>query len=97
MHGVSKANQKKNRRQSRRAEPLKIEMTVVVNVGDEPHDRIVLMNDRELKLVGSIFRYRNQIQRYVINGLLRVAVASPTALREFLPGLALLRRKRSPQ
>lgn len=67
-------------------------MTVIVNTGDAPEDHITLMRDRELKLVGSVFQYRDRIQRFLIHGLLRVATTSPAAYKELVPDLAVLTR-----
>lgn len=66
-------------------------MTVVVRFGEEEEDRVVLMENRRLSMVGSIFRYRDRIARFMVTGLLRAAMLQPRVARKVLPGWRRLR------
>ncbi len=76
----------------REKEPLSVSLTVAVRFGEEPEDRVVLLDDREVLMVGSIFRYRDKIARFVVTGLLRVALMQPRLAARILPGLKTLRK-----
>lgn len=65
-------------------------LTVTVRTGPDAADRHVLMRERELRLVGSVFEYRDRILRYLVGALWRVAAASPAVYREVAPGLTAM-------
>lgn len=71
-------------------EPLRISLSVTVRTGPDPQDHHVLMRDRELRIVGSVFEYRDRILRYFVGALWRVAAASPAVYREVAPGLTAM-------
>jgi len=62
-------------------------MTVVVRTGEEAEDEYILMEDRELRMAGSVFEYRDRIMRYFVGTLMRVAATSPSVYREIAPTL----------
>lgn len=74
-------------RRSRRQQPLRIELSLAVNVGDEPEDRVTILNEREIPMVDSVFRYRDRITRFGIGMVWRVVARSPAAYREIVPSL----------
>ncbi len=81
------------RRRKRDAEPLNLRLTVAVRFGEEDDDRVVLLDDREVAMVGSIFRYRDRIARFMVTGLFRAAMLQPKVAARLLPGLRMLRRE----
>ncbi len=80
------------RRRRRKTEPLHLRLTVAVRFGEEEDDRVVLLDDREITMVGSIFRYRDRIARFMVTGLFRAAMLQPKVAARLLPGLRMLRR-----
>lgn len=73
----------------RRREPLEVDLTVVVRFGEAEEDRVVLMEERRLAMIGSIFRYRDRIARFLVTGLVRAAMLQPKVARRVLPGIML--------
>ncbi len=74
-------------------DPLDVHLTVVVNFGDEPDEKIILIDDREIKMIGSVFRYRDKVTRFMTLSLLKAAMLQPKVAKKLLPGLSLLARK----
>lgn len=81
------------RRSRRQAEPLKLKLTVAVRFGEEDEDRVVLVDDREVAMFGSIFRYRDLIARYTVTGLFRAAMLQPKVAAKLFPALRTRRKK----
>lgn len=71
----------------RKKDPLNLKLTVAVRFGEEEEDRVVLLDDREVVMVGSIFRYRDKMARFLVTGLLRAALLQPRVAAKILPGL----------
>lgn len=61
----------------RNPERLDIRMSFTVRYGEEPDDQLVVMNERPLKLVGSVFRYRDKIMQTLASTLVKVALLQP--------------------
>ncbi len=77
------------RRRLRQApEPLQVNLSVAVRFGDEEHDRVVLMDQREIKMVGSIFRYRDKIAKFMVTGLFKAAMLQPKVAAKLFPKLS---------
>ena len=74
-------------------EPLQVNLSVAVRFGEEEDDRVVLMEDREIKMVGSIFRYRDKISKFMVTGLFRAAMLQPKVAAKLFPKLTGLRPK----
>ena len=68
-------------------EPLKVSLSVAVRFGEAEDDRVVLMDDRELVMVGSVFRYRDKISKFMVTGLLRAAMLQPKVATALFPKL----------
>ena len=82
------------RRKPRRGKtPIDVRLTVSVRFGDEADDRVTVMNDRRVPLVGSIFDSRDALLRGLSRVLLQAAAAQPRVAAELLPLLRVLRRK----
>lgn len=75
-----------------RRTPLELDLTVVVRFGDEPEDKVVLVQERQLKMLGSVFIYRDKIARFLATGLLRAAMLQPRIARKVLPLVNLRKR-----
>ncbi len=81
------------RRSRRQAEPLKLKLTVAVRFGEDEEDRVVLVDDREVFMFDSIFRYRDLIARYTVTGLFRAAMLQPKVAAKLFPTLRARRKK----
>ena len=81
------------RRSRKQPEPLRLNLSVTVRFGDEEDERVVLMDDREVKMVGSIFRYRDKIARFMVTGLFRAAMLQPKVAAKLFPKISGLRSK----
>lgn len=75
----------------RKKTPLDVRLTVAVRFGEEPGDRVTVMNDRRVPLVGSIFDSRDAILRGFSRVLLQAGAAQPKVAAELLPLIKLLR------
>lgn len=75
------------KRGGRQREPLRVEVTLVVRTGPAPEDRLTILDDTPVPMVGSVFEYRNRIVRFFAATLVQVAMRSPAFYREIAPGL----------
>ncbi|MEN8721233.1 MAG: hypothetical protein ABF296_13320 [Oceanococcaceae bacterium] len=71
----------------RRRPPLEMELTVVVAFGPEEEDRVTVIRDRKLWMVGSIFQYRDRIARMAMATVMRAALLQPKVAAKIMPGL----------
>lgn len=78
---------KRSKSGRRSREPLKINMSFNVRTGEDHDDVIKIMDNRELRMAGSVFQYRDRMARFLALTLWRVAVLHPSAYREVLPGV----------
>ncbi len=72
----------------RRKPPLEVRLTVVVAFGPEEDDRVTVIEDRRLWMVGSIFQYRDRAARLAMATLIRAALMQPKVAAKIMPGLA---------
>ena len=79
----------------REREPLQLRLSVSVRFGEAPDERVVLLDDRDIQMVGSVFRYRDKMARFMVTGLLRAAMLQPKLAARILPGLKALQDKSS--
>ncbi|RZO85988.1 MAG: hypothetical protein EVA65_03370 [Oceanococcus sp.] len=93
MSQKSEPKLKSRRRKRREVEPLKVNLTVAVRFGEDDEDRVVLLDDREVHMIGSIFRYRDKIARYTVTGLFRAAMLQPKVAAKLVPALRTRRKK----
>jgi hypothetical protein len=70
--------------------PIDVRLTVSFRFGDEPQDRVTVMNDRRVPLVGSIFDSRDAVLRGFSRLLLKAGAMQPRVAAELLPLLKLL-------
>ena len=88
MAETATARRRSSRRKAR--EPVDVRLTVAVNFGDTPEEQVVVIDDRRLLMVDSVFRYRDRIARFTTLTLVRAAMLQPKVASRLLPGLALL-------
>lgn len=64
-------------RNQRNPDKLDLRMSFAVRYGDEPDEQVVFMDGREMKMVGSLFQYRDKIMGYLSKSLVKVALLQP--------------------
>lgn len=77
-----------------RKEPLEIDLTVAFRFGDQPDDKVTMIDNRRVPLVGSVFDSRDLLLRNFVKLLLKAGLAQPRVLKELMPALNLIRTKR---
>ena len=77
----------------RRRDPLEVRLTVVVNFGEEEEDRVTVIEDRKIWLVGSLFAYRDRVGKLALATLIRAALMQPKVSAKILPGLSSLAQR----
>jgi hypothetical protein len=75
---------------TRRREPLDIKLSVAFRFGDEPDERVTMMNDRSIPLVGTVFESRDKILRGFSRLLFKAAAQQPKVASELVPLFKLL-------
>ena len=73
-------------------EPLEVDLTVSFRFGDEPDDKVTVIENRRVPMVGSVFDSRDAMMRGFVKLLLKAGFTQPKVLREILPSLKLIRR-----
>lgn len=83
------------RRQFEKDNPLEVRVSLAFRFGEETDDRVLMLDDRPIPMVGSVFHYRDRIARSFAMLLLRAGVSQPKVLAELLPAMrwATARRK----
>ncbi len=69
----------------RHKEPLDVKLTVAFRFGEEPEDRVTVMNDRSIPLVGTVFESRDKILRGFSRLLFKAAAMQPKVASELVP------------
>lgn len=78
----------------RKPEPLDVRMSFTVRTGEEPDDVVTIMDEKELKMVGSVFQYRAQAARFLAMTLVKVAATNRKVFSQVMPGLKNIVRSR---
>lgn len=73
-------------------EPLEVDLTVTFRFGDEPRDKVTMIDDRRVPMVGSVFEQRDTMVRNFVKLLLKAGLTQPKVLGEIVPALKLIRR-----
>lgn len=81
------------RRARRTREPLDVRLSVAFRFGDEPQDRVTVMDQVRVPMVDSVFANRDRIVRGLVSMLVATGLRQPKVVREIAPVLKLLRRK----
>lgn len=75
-------------------EPLDVELTVAFRFGDEPGDKVTVIENRHIPLVGSVFDSRDALMKGFVKLLLKAGLTQPKVLSEVLPAVKLLQRRK---
>lgn len=75
-------------------EPLEVDLTVSFRFGDEPGDKVTMIDNRRVPMVGSVFEQRDTMVRNFVKLLLKAGLTQPKVLGEIVPALKLIRRKK---
>ena len=82
------------RRRKREPEPVDLRLSFVVRTGDEPEDQITILDEQEIKMVDSVFKYRDKASRFLAFTLVKVAATNRKVMHEIVPALRLLNRRK---
>lgn len=80
-------------RQTKDEEPLEVQLTVAFRFGEDPGDRVVMIDNRSIPMVDTVFESRDTIVRNFAKLLVRAGLTQPKVLQELLPALKLLKRR----
>ena len=75
-------------------EPLEVDLSVSVRFGAAPEDRVTVIENRRVPMVGSVFDSRDVILRGFFRMLVKAAATQPRVLSEVVPLMKLARRNR---
>lgn len=81
-------------KEARADEPLDIDLTVSFRFGDEPGDKVTMIDNRRVPMVGNVFEQRDAMVRGFVRLLLKAGITQPKVLGEIVPALKLIRRKK---
>ena len=90
-----RAEREKSSKEDRRIaadEPLEVDLTVSFRFGDEPRDKVTVIDNRRVPMVGSVFDSRDALVRGFVRMLLKAGISQPKVLAELLPALKFIRR-----
>ena len=73
------------RKRRGRNEPLDVKLTVAFRFGDEPEDRVTMINQRTVPMVGGLIANRSRIIRGFVALLTRTALTQPRLARQLFP------------
>jgi hypothetical protein len=73
------------RKRRRRDEPLDVQLSVAFRFGEAPEDRVTVIDDRRIPMVGGLLNNRDRIVRGFMKLLLRTAVTQPRVARQLFP------------
>lgn len=79
--------QTSERSKRRKPEPVDLRLSFVVRTGDEDEDVVTILDEKELKMVGSVFQYRDKAARFLAMSLVKVAATNRKVFRQVVPGL----------
>lgn len=91
---------KARKRSRRKQEPLDISLSVSFRFGDEPDDRLTVMDQRSIPMVGTIFDKRDAVMKGFAKLFIKAASMRPSVAAEFVPFLSTItprRRRKRPE
>ncbi|MDN5873737.1 MAG: hypothetical protein L0H29_05075 [Sinobacteraceae bacterium] len=77
-------------RTKRRREPLDVELTVEFIFGDEPDERVTMIDQRHIPMVNDVFEVKDTVLRQFILLMLRAGATQPKVVAEVVPAIKLL-------
>lgn len=69
----------------RQKQPLEIRMTMRVKFGTGPEETVTVMNNRRLRVIGSVFQHRDRAINFLVVNLLRAGTKRPAVLGRLAP------------
>lgn len=75
--------------------PLEVRLSLKVKFGEDADESVVLMQDRRVPMVNSVFENRDRILRSFTMLLLRASMTQPKVVREVFPALRLFNKART--
>lgn len=75
-------------------EPLDVDLTVAFRFDDAPEDKVTVIDNKRVPMVGSVFDSRDVVVRGFVKMLLKAGLTQPKVLSEVLPAVRLLRRRK---
>jgi len=75
--------------------PLEVRLSLKVRFGADADESVVLMQDRRVPMVNSVFENRDRILRSFTMLLLRASMTQPKVMGEVFPALRLFNKARS--
>ncbi len=75
-------------------EAMEVGLTLTFRFGDDPDDKVTMMDNKSLPMVGSVFEKRDLLIRNFIKLMLKAGASQPKVLRELVPAARLLHRKK---
>lgn len=64
-------------RNVRNPDKLDLQLSFSVRYGDAPDEQVVFMDERDMKMVGNLFQYRDKILGHLGKSLVKVAMLQP--------------------
>lgn len=95
VSNTSASNKPKRKSRKKTREPVDLRLSFVVRTGDDPEDSLTVLDEKEIKMVDSVFKYRDKSQRFLALTLVRVAATNKKVMQEIVPALRLLNRRKS--
>lgn len=77
-----------------RQEPLDVQVSLTFRFGEEEGDKVTMLDERSIPMVGSVFQYRDRIARSFALLMLRAGISQPKVIAEILPAARWLRGRR---
>lgn len=81
-------------RARRQKDPLELDLTVSFRFGEEPGDKVTVIDDRRVPMVGNVFDRRDALLRGFVALLLKTGLSQPRVLAQLAPAIKLLRHGR---
>lgn len=70
-------------------EPLQVDLSLSFRFGDAPEEKVTVLDQQPVPMVGSVFDNRERIMRSFIGHLLKAGLKQPKVMREILPVLKI--------
>lgn len=74
----------------RNKKPLDVRLTMRVRFGEQEDEKVTVVNNRRLKLIGSAFQYRDRAINFMVYEVLRAGARQPKVYGSLAPAAANL-------
>lgn len=85
--------QNKTPKRRRAREPVEVDLTVCFKFGEQPEDRVTVLDRQRIPMVNSVFESRDRILRAFAGLLIKTGLQQPAVAADLFPIARLLRRK----